>query len=172
MDRFADALQRREQRSFVQVLAGMYISDADSDTERRANGLLGDDRPGTSHLSMRNIQVRARTVDFLLSRSQLVVEVLSAVEHCLGQGRLGLLRFEFGFLDGDIERHQQRAGFHDLSRREPDFTDRPGQFVFERDRAQCQDRTDRCGGLAMIHLARDGQEMDSIGSGWWHEAVC
>jgi hypothetical protein len=82
----------------------------------------------------RNVAVRARPIDLLLGRRQVLAQGPPAIEHRLREGGLCLLRLQFGLLDGHVECHQYGACIDDLPRREPNQVDRAGEFVAQRDR--------------------------------------
>ena len=52
-----------------------------------------------------DVQIGPRPIDFFLCGGHFVVQILSAIEHRLGEGSLRLLSFQLGLFDGDIKRH-------------------------------------------------------------------
>ena len=120
----------------------MDVGDPHTGRERGADRLAGDDRPGARELRQRDITRRASLVNFFLGRCLGLPQDLEARQ---GRGRevgLGLLGLELGFLDGDIEGDEYRAGVHDAPGREHHLADRARELVAQGDRIQREDRSD------------------------------
>jgi len=154
--RAIDALQRRELRSFVQVLAVVDVGDTDTRTERRANGLLGDDGLRARDLRLRDIPLRARPIDLFLGDGAVLAQPLEAGEAGAREPGLCLLCFQFRLLDGDVERDQYRTGVHDAPGYQRNVVHGAGQLRAQRDGAQREHRADRCRRGAVLLLARHG----------------
>src|SRR5512141_2291037 len=151
-----NTLQRCEFGALVQILARVQVRHAYSRAEWRPNGLACDDRLSTRDLSQRDIEVCPRTIHFLLGRGTVMTQVLPAVEHCPRKGSLRFLRFQLSFLDGHVKCDEHHACVDDLPGRETDITDGAWELVAQGDRPQRQNRPDRRGGLAVLHLLHEG----------------
>jgi hypothetical protein len=105
---------------------------------------------------MRDIEVCAGPIDFLLSRGLVLGQRPPTIQHGLRQNRLGLLGPQVRFFHRHIERHEHGPGLDRLAGHKLDLADGAGQFVPQRDRAQRQHGADRSGRLMMLDIPGDG----------------
>src|SRR5512134_1738531 len=91
MNRLVDALQRRQLSALVEVLPWMYVGQSHAGTKRRPDRLAGDQGLRASDLGMRNIEVCAGAIDFLLGCGKVLSQRAATIQNRLSQDSLGLL---------------------------------------------------------------------------------
>ena len=137
----------------------------DPGPERRADDLLGDQRPSARHLRQGDLVLGAGLVHLLLRGGVVGPETLQPVQRRLGQRRLRLLRLELRRLDRSVEGDEHRSALHHLARREPHPIHGAGDLVAQGDGLERQHRPDGRGGPAMLALRGrgDGDGLHRLG---------
>lgn len=102
-------------------------------------------------MRLRNIEIRPGAIDLFLSRGKILGQGSASIENRTRQDGLSLLSTKISLFHRDIERHQNRAGLHDVPRSESHLAHGPGQFIAQGNGTERQYCSDRCRGLMMVN---------------------